>query len=173
MNTTDFIRDQLRQASAFLDGTMTEVRPDDLHAATPGELNTIGATYAHLVTGEDGFVNAFLRKQAPLFATTWASRTGISELPPESLAWNDWGKRVRVDLVAMKPYAVAVADATDAYVASLALSDLDADLDLSMMGMGVRTLGWVIGAGVLGHRMSHWGEICALNGLRGGKGFPV
>ncbi len=172
MNTIEFLRDQLRQSREFLEGTMSEVDAARAHAPMPGACNPIGATYAHLVTGEDGFVNGLLRGVAPLFAAGWAGKTGLSEPPPEGGDWSAWAARVRIDLPAVRRYGAAVASATDGYVASLTPEDLDATVDLSAFGFGQKTRGWVLGAGVLGHVLSHWGEICALNGIQGGKGFP-
>ncbi|MBI5289180.1 MAG: DinB family protein [Chloroflexi bacterium] len=176
MDTIEFLREQLGQARGFLEGTMGEIDDKRAHAAMPGVLNPIAATYAHLATGEDGFVQGLIRGQGPLFATSWAGRTGLSERPPERQPdggdWHDWAARVRVDLGELRSYAAAVGEATDAFVGSLTPGDLDRAVDLSPFGFGERTLGWVLGAGVLGHVLSHWGEICALNGAHGGRGFP-
>lgn len=171
MDTIEFLREQLTQAREFLGGTLAGIDDERAHAAMPGVLNPIGATYAHLVTGEDGFVNGLVRGGAPLYATTWAGHTGLSEAPPEG-DWREWAGRVRVDLPSLRAYAAAVAAETDAYIASLTPADLNRTVDLTAFGFGQRTEGWVLGAGVLGHVLSHWGEICALNGVHGGQGFP-
>lgn len=173
MDTISFIREQLQQARSFLDGTMADVGAAEAHARPPGSGNSIAATYAHLVTGEDGFVNALLRGGSPLYAGAWAGKTGLSELPTADPEWSEWGRRLRLDLEAVRPYAQAVAQGTDAWLASLSPSDLERQIDFSAAGFGQVSLAWILGAGVLGHVTSHWGEICALKGLHGGKGFPV
>lgn len=172
MGTNQFLREQLTQARAFLAGTLAGIDAEAAHAPAPGRLNPIAATYAHLVVGEDGFVNGLIRGAAPLCASAWSGRTGLSELPPGDPAWADWGRSVRVDLDALGLYAGAVARSTDLFVASLSPRDLEGPVDLSALGFGERSLGWVLGAGVLGHLLAHWGEIAALKGLRGGTGFP-
>jgi hypothetical protein len=171
VDSIEFLREQLGQAREFLAGTLAEVDDEGLHAAMPGASNPIGATWAHVVTGEDGFVNGLVRGSAPLFASSWAGRTGMSEPPPEG-DWSGWARRLRIDRESLRRYSAAVAYGTDAYLGTLAPADLDRVIDLSGFGFGERTLGWVLGAGVLGHVLSHWGEICALNGVRGGRGFP-
>jgi hypothetical protein len=171
VDSISFLREQLRQARGFLAGTLAEVDEERLHAAMPGALNPIGATYAHLVTGEDGFVNGLIREAAPLFASSWAARTGLSEPSPAG-DWRDWGTRLRIDRGALAQYADAVARGTDDFLSTIGQDGLDRAVDLSAFGFGERSLGWVLGAGVLGHVLSHWGEICALNGLHGGRGFP-
>ncbi len=171
MNAIEFLREQLRQSREFLAGTLADLDDNAAHSPAPGRLNTIAATYAHLVTGEDGFVNGLCRGAAPLFASAWAGRTGLSELPPAGRDWAEWGRRVRVDMPALTRYAAAVARSTDEFVASLSPDDLDRAVDLSEFGFRQRSLGWVLGAGVLGHVLSHWGEVSALKGLQGRKGF--
>ena len=94
MQTIQFVRDQLNQNREFLAGTLADVGEAEAHAMPPGILNPIGATFAHLVAGEDGFVNGLLRGGVPLFATSWAGRTGLSEQPPEGPDWGGWGRRV-------------------------------------------------------------------------------
>jgi hypothetical protein len=173
MDTANHIREQLTQARTFLAGTLSGISEEDMHKPMPGALNTIAATYAHVVTGEDGFVNALIRGGAPLFATSWAGFTGLSAMPPEGPGWRDWGASLRVDRQALGGYATAVATETDSYLASLSPGDLTRLVDLSGFGFGQKALGWVLGAGVVGHVYSHWGEICAMNGVTGGKGFPL
>ncbi len=70
MDTISFVREQVRQAREFLDGTMADVSEEQAHAAPDGVLNPIAATYAHLVCGEDWFVSGYLRRQSPLMASS-------------------------------------------------------------------------------------------------------
>jgi hypothetical protein len=173
VDTISFIRDQLRQARAFLDGTLAGIDDATVHAQPPGVLNPIGATYAHVTTGEDSFVNGLLRGAAPLFDTTWAKRTGMSAPPPEGPGWQAWARSVRIDMPRLRAYGAAVADETEAWLETLTEGDLDSPIDLSSLGFAERTLGWALANGIIGHLQSHWGEMCALQGLRGDKGFPV
>ncbi len=175
MDRVSLLREQLKQAHEFLEGTMADVTVDQARWAPPGKANPLGATYAHLVLGEDGFVNGMLKGSAPLAATTWVGKVGISEPPPPPFPpkpWDEWGRRVRVDLGPLRQYGQAVFAATDEYLASLSDGDLARTIDLSAIGLGQQTVAWVISNGVLGHRLSHWGEIACLKGLQGAKGFP-
>ncbi len=172
MNTVELMRLQLTQARDFLSGTMADVDAEGAHQVPPGILNPIGATYAHVVAGEDWFVNGLLRGGAPLIATAGAGKAGLSEPAPDGSAWNDWGRTVLIDLPALREYARAVAAQTDAWMAALSPSDLETSVDLSSFGFGTQTVAWVHSAGLISHVQSHWGEICALKGLSGGAGFP-
>jgi len=77
-----------------------------------------------------------------------------------------------VDLLAFRAYAKAVYDATDAYLDTLADPELSREVDLSEMGMGKQTVGFVLDNVLLGHAYCHCGEISALKGIQGKKGYP-
>ena len=175
------LREQLGQAHAFLQVAMDDVTAEQAHWQPPGVANPIGATYAHVLLGEDAFI-AMLSGRQPLGADERARQAGLSELPPLAAAgsilplspdWHAWGRRVRVDLMALRSYGEAVQQASDDYLAGLKDEDLDAPIDLSAVGFGERSLGWLLSGGLIGHLLSHWGEIVCLKGLQGSKGFPV
>lgn len=79
------------------------------------------ACYADALIREDVGVNGVLAGSRPLALSTWAGRTGVSELPPLAgpIDWPAWASRVELDLALLRPYAAAVYAATDAYVAAL------------------------------------------------------
>lgn len=181
MDTTQLLREQLHQAHAFLASAVANVTEEQAHWIPPGLANPLGATYAHVLFGEDAFV-ANLAGRQPLFATGWAGRTGVREAPPLAAAgsvfplapeWFDWGRQVRVDLPALRRYDQAVQQSTDRYLAQLQDDDLAITLDLSEVGFGQPALSWVLSAGLVGHALAHWGEIVCLKGLQGERGFPV
>jgi hypothetical protein len=106
------LREQLKAAHQLLEGTMADVTEQEAHWAPPGIAIPLGATYAHIVISEDGTVNGLLKGVAPLFASSWAGKVGVSELPPTPNPnspgfpdWSSWGRRVKVDLAAMRKYA--------------------------------------------------------------------
>jgi hypothetical protein len=49
---------------------------------------------------------------------------------------------------------------------------LTREVDLSAMGMGVQTVGFVLDNALLGHAYCHCGEISAAKGIQGKKGYP-
>lgn len=51
-------------------------------------------------------------------------------------------------------------------------ADLARPLDLSAVGLGQRTVGFLLNNAVVGHIFSHTGEISCLKGLRGKRGSP-
>lgn len=176
---TAHLREQMRSAHWLLQETVSDVTEEMAHYSPPGKALPIGAAYAHYVTSEDWMVHALFQGGAPLFAGSRAGRTGLSELPPGPEPGRDWTadfegwiRRVRVDLRAFGEYAKAVYDATDAYLAALPDQALSRPLDLSAMGLGTKTLGFVLDNALLGHAYCHCGEISATKGLLGKKGYP-
>ncbi len=177
MNAVSLLRDQLQQAHGYLEATLADVTTEQAHWLPPGQANPIGATYAHLVISEDMIINGMLRGSTPLFGSNWAGKTGLSEpMPLPGPAWQDygpWTRRVKVDLAALREYAQAVYAASDAYLAELPADALSTPLDLSDLGMGKVTLGWVLSRLVVGHVDNECGEISCLKGLQGRRGYPV
>jgi len=174
------LRMQVDTARQWLEGTMQGVTPEQAHWAPPGTALPIGATYAHVVTGQDGMVNGMLRGKPPRFAVSHAGKTGLSELPPGPDParpgfpdWTEWSRRVRVDLPLLLAYGEAVFEDTDAWLATLSDADLERPVDLSAVGMGTVPLAFVLNNAVLGNAIAHCGEIACLKGVQGGRGYAL
>jgi hypothetical protein len=86
--------------------------------------------------------------------------------------WSEWGRRVKIDLASLREYAKAVYAGTDEYLASLSDDDLNRPVDLSALGLGERTVGYILINGIVGNTFSHSGEISCLKGLQGKRGYP-
>lgn len=175
--TISLLQQQLRETHQFLQATIAGVTEDQAHWLPPGNAHPIGASYVHALMTEDIVVNVLLKGGAPLFATTWAGKTGFSEpMPMPGPDWQDyaqWTRRVRVDLPTMQEYTQAVYAATANYLSSLAPEDLEQVVDLSNLGMGQVTRAWVFSRLVIGHADNLCGEISCLKGLQGEQGYPI
>ena len=97
----EILRGALKQSHGVLEGTMADVSSEALAWQPAGIANSIGTNYGHIVTGEDFLVNVYLRKGAPMLASSWAGKTGLSELPPTGGGLHEWGQRVQIDLPAL------------------------------------------------------------------------
>jgi len=178
MNATSLLREQLQQAHQSLETVMADVTPEQAHWCPPGIANPIGATYAHVLMGEDLVINILLQSAPPLFATSWTGKIGLSALPPlpapgsQSLpSWKEWGRTVQIDLGALREYAQAVYTRSDDYLTSLPDEALSRPLDLTVFSAGSRTVAWALSNSVLGHVQRHCGEIACLKGLQGIRGY--
>jgi hypothetical protein len=158
MHAIALLREQVQQAHAFLEATMEGVTPEQAHWTPPGVANSLAATYVHAIASEDLAINMVLKGGAPLYASEWAEKTGISEVQPLTTA--EWARRVRIDLPATRRYALAVRAATDAYLAT-------------NFGLGQMTVAALLSRMVLGHIDNMCGEISVLKGLQGAKGYPI
>lgn len=170
MNTIPLIREQLKTAHEWFEGTMADVTQEQADWQPPGTAHPIGSRYAHAVVAEDVMVNALIQGGAPLYATTWASKAGISD--PQFSSTLEWARSVQVDLDAARRYAQAVYESTDAYLATLKDEELDRIIDLSEQGMGEWPLGAFLLTFVLGHIRDIMGEVSALKGFQGLQGYP-
>lgn len=175
--TVSLLREQLQQAHQFLEGTIVGVTSEQAHWVPPGNAHPIGATYVHAIVAEDIMINVALKGETPLFASTWATKTGFSEpMPIPGPDWQEyaqWTRRVRVDLYAMKAYVHAVYATTDDYLSSLTPEEIDQTVDLSSMGIGQVTRAWILSRLVIGHADNICGEISCLKGLQGSQGYPI
>lgn len=173
MNAPELIRSEMKTAHDWFEATMADVTPEQAHWQPPGKAHPIAALYAHAVAAEDMMMNGMLQGGAPLFTTTWAGKTGASGDPQSAFAPTlEWARGVEVDLPAAREYAAAVYAATDDYLAGLEPDDLDQPIDLSEWGMEE----WSLGAFILSFGLCHvrdmMGEVSALKGVQGAKGYP-
>lgn len=170
-HSVNLLRALYKSGHEVLEGTMADVTDALLNWQPPGIANSIGTNYAHIVTGEDFMVNSVARGGAPLLASSWAGKIGLSEPPPVGAEIHAWGKRAKIDLAALRTYAQAVYAETDKGLAALSDADLARELDLTAMGFGKQTVGWLYGI-MLSNLNWHTGEIANLKGLQGQKGYP-
>ncbi len=179
-NIVSLLRELVKNGNELLEGTMADVTAEQAHWIPPGAAMPIGAHYAHVVLSQDGAVNGVFKGDIPLFAAGWAGKNGVSELPPAPdpgkpgfADWSGWSRKVKVDLPAMRKYAMAVYAASDEFLATLSPEDLERPMDLTALGLGKSTMGWVIANGIVGNGFTHCGEISCLKGLQGKRGYPI
>jgi len=170
MNAISNHREAFKWATELLEMTMSNVTDEHAHWQPPGIANPLGATYSHALCAIDAVINILLQGKEPLYASSWSGKTGISD--PQWASKLDWARSLRIELPKMREYAQAVYADIDAYIASLSEKDLSRELDLTEMGLGVRTINWCLLALVTSHTNNMAGEISVLKGLQGAKGYP-
>jgi len=170
MNAITSLAENLNWGHNVVETTVGDMTAEQLHQVPPGLAHPVSALYAHVVIGEDMIVNGMIKGGAPLMATTFAGKTGTSD--PQFQLTPEWARAVKVDLPAFKAYAQAVYQATLDYVATLSEADLEQTRDLSQVNMGTPTVGWMFNALVAGHINNLAGEISAIKGVNGLKGYP-
>jgi DinB family protein len=170
MNGINAIRDGIQWGTEILEMVMADVTDEQALWSPPGIANPIGALYAHAYLAADGVVHALLQGIPPMYASTWANKVGV-EAPQMNLTI-DWARSIKPDLPGLRKYGQAVTEAVSTYTGKLSDDDLNREVDLTGANLGVRTVGWCLNALVAAHHNNMAGEISALKGAQGVKGYP-
>jgi hypothetical protein len=179
MDIITALREQLASSHWLLEQCMQGMTDEQLWWTPSGTANSVADNYLHVVLNEDDIVQELLQKEPTLSVSTWASRTGLSALPGvhgagvhRSVEWSQWVHSVRVDWPTFRLYVQAVYAASDSYLAGCAVEEPGHQLDLSAFGLGTQSLNFALYNLVIGHAVSHAGEIAAVKGVQGLKGHP-
>lgn len=168
--------DSIRIAHDVMEGTMADVTEELANRPAPGAANPIGSSYAHAVLAEDAFVLGLMQGRAPLFAAGWSQRTGTDQPMPMpgflDGSIGDWYRSVAVDVVACRAYAQAVYTATEEFLTAADDEVMNRLMDMSFAGVGTLPLATVFNVFVAGHVNNLVGEISAVKGINGLKGYP-
>jgi hypothetical protein len=174
MNTVELIHHSLGFAFEVLEGLVSDLTQEQADWQPPGKANPIGALYWHIVAYVDQIVHEWGIGQAPLrHSAGWQEKVVIA-LPPENPEDPYWEvravrERLRVDLPALHDYARATAQTLLGWVASLSLEDLERTVPTPI---GDYKLGQFLEIFGICHINNHSGEISALKGCQGLKGYP-
>lgn len=171
MDAIGGLTEQLAQTHALLASCLDGITPDQLHWLPPGTAHSVAATYAHIVVEEDWIVHHFLQGQTCLAEGMWAGRTGLSAYPPGG-DWSDWARSLRVDFPSLQQFGQTVQASAEAYLSRLNPHDLDRELEMPFPGSPKRSLNHVLGTVLIGHMNNHVGEIAAVKGAQGLRGYP-
>jgi len=168
----DLLLGVLKLSHDVLEGTMEGVTSQVAQWAPPGLAHPIGATYLHIVMAEDSLVNGLVRGIGTLLEGSWAGRAGASEpRPMDSSAYDGWTRRVQMDVVAARAYGAAVYATTEAYVRAADPAELDRLVAEGFPGGPMPVAAFV--ANIVATQVCHHtGEISALKGEQGLKGYP-
>jgi hypothetical protein len=163
MNALTLFREQVSTADRLLTDVFSKVTPEQ--AVWRGEgstANQIAALFLHIYTGEDRAVQR-ARGQPPILESgEWAAHLNYNPNAP-------WAPIDQPDLEAYRAYAAAVRSATKEYLASVDPDEIEREFDTPR---GKRTTIGMLSMGLTTHKATHMGEIAALLGCQGVKGFP-
>jgi hypothetical protein len=175
ISALQLLKEELKNAHETFETTAADITPEQLQVDPGGLALPLGATYAHLIFSEDVIVHGMLQQKEPLFKRTWKDKTGASKpMPPMDEKWENanrtWAKSVTIDLPKLREYAKAVYAATDTYIDSIKEEDLEKEVDLGSWGK--YTIAHLLYSFIIGHANSLAGEMSALKGVQGAKGYP-
>jgi len=162
----------LQAAHNVLESTVADVDDELANRPAPGVANPVGSAYAHAVLSEDANVSR-LSGQAPLCASQWAGRTGTDRpisaagRPEEPLG--DWYRSVKVDMATLRDYTRAVYARSEEFIRSVDDETLGRETDSPL---GKMPLAIMFSVFVIGHLNNLSGEVSAIKGAFGRKGYP-
>jgi hypothetical protein len=172
MNTVELIQYSLGNAFGILGQVVADLTQEQADWAPPGIANPIGTTYWHAVSSVDEIVSKWIRGENPLCQEGgWREKVLIVSVP-EPGHGGDYGaymRAIRVDIAVLHAYTKAVAEAVQCWLASLAPQDLERELETPV---GKLSVGQMLETFVIWHINAHCGEIAALKGCLGAKGYP-
>jgi len=167
MDVMDVLRINLHVAHDAFMGTVSDLTQEMIDWLPPGIAHPIGERYLHCVVAEDWLVHGISKGGAPLFTSTWKVFDNFN-LGASSLE----ARAMKVDLNQVAEYARAVFPASEEYLNSLPASEAERIYDMSAVGYGnVPAPAWW-STFVIGHIHDIMGEISALKGCQGAKGYP-
>ena len=156
---------EARDSFAWLESIVADISPEQATSRPPGNANTIASTYAHIVRNVDEDINQHFFERPMLNEGEWRGRTGL--IPGRS----DWGSRDEHRLAgaaSLWPGHPRVPHRDDG---RLTEADLDRDVDMSTPTLGMWKGIEVVRLTVSRHVRMHGGEIAALKGIQGMKGY--
>lgn len=170
MNVIDLLRVNFHVAHDAFSNTVADVTQDMMDWVPPGVAHPIGERYAHVVAAEDWLINDIARGGTPWFASTWAGKTGFGAI--DLGAGAEQARAFRAEVNALREYEHAVFSANEEYLNQLDPAEMERVFDMSMVGLPqVPAPAWW-STFIIGHLHDVMGEISALKGCLGYKGYP-
>lgn len=169
MDAVEAVRRTVHHAHNWYQGTVADVTEAQANVVPAGVTHPIGELAAHIVQGEDRIVNQMLQGKPTIWERDgWSAKLGGM---PE-LVYHDTAtaRSVKVNPKSLQGYTQAVYASVDSYLDGLQPADLDREVD---MGPGGKmTVADLLTNILCGNTFAHTGEISALKGLQGAKGYP-
>jgi hypothetical protein len=157
VNTVDLLQFSLGAAFDILGSVTADLTQEQANWRPPGTANSIGSIYSHILTYVDYYVRTYFIEGKPQPVTV--------ESRPVQL----WMQDAQVDLSQLHAYAGQVRSTAQDWLSTLTPEDLEPK---SMTTAGEINLGQAVELFLIWHINAHCGEISALKGCQGLKGYP-
>ena len=168
MDIKTYLQRQMANVRSQVDDAMNGLTEEQFNWQPPGTVNPICATLIHLISGEDMFIQELIQgKQQGWETQDWNQKIGIQSPPGgPGNGWEDC-KSNHICIEPVLAYRKAVQEAMDAYLAKITEEELDRQVNFFGNKMPVAELLMII----VVHSASHAGEIAAVKGMQGDKGW--
>lgn len=165
MDMLTLLRDQAEVTDQLMTEVFAKVTPERALWRLPGATtNPIPAIYLHAYMTEDRSVQRQLGRPAICESGDWPERLGYG---PSEI----WTMESAPDLDACRAYAAEVRASTVRFLSELKPNDERLDEPVRTP-RGERPLSDLLSLALVMHKFGHMGEIAALLGCQGEKGFP-
>ena len=172
MNTVELLQFSLGNAFDILGQVTADLTQEQADWQPPGIANPIGGTYWHTLSSVDHIVHKWCQNQEPISERDgWMERV-LTVSVPEPEPGGDYlayMRTIRVDLPTAHAYAQAVSGAVQDWLGSLTPEDLERQMETPVGELGLAQL---LETFIIWHINAHCGEISALKGCQGSKGYP-
>jgi len=172
MNTVQLTQYSLDNAFGILAQVVGDLTQEQADWIPSGCANPIGASYWHAVSGADEVICRWVLGQEPLHQREgWRDRVlTVSAPEPEGgEGWLTWMQTIRVDLPVLNEYATATAAMLMGWLGTLTPEDLVRSISTPI---GELNVAQVMETFIIWHINAHCGEISALKGCQGARGYP-
>jgi hypothetical protein len=157
MNTVDLLQYSFDTAFEILDAVTADLTQEQADWKPPGVASTIGSIYSHILTYVDYFVQEFCIDGNPFPESV--------EARPKVL----WLQDVQEDVAGLHERAGSVKAKVQGWLSSITPADLDIKRNTTI---GELNQGQMFEVYIIWHINVHCGEIAALKGCQGAKGYP-
>jgi hypothetical protein len=170
MNSVVLLQHALKNTFDILGGVTADLTQAQADWEPPGTAMSIGTLYWHTISGTDHVVHGWGLGQPAIVETGgWEEKVVVWQEPAKEGDHAATVRPVRVDLPAMHEYAQAVSEAAQTWLGSLTPEDLERVVETPL---GALMLGPLLETFVVWHISAHTGEISALKGCQGARGYP-
>ena len=158
----------VKASHEWFNGTVADVTAAQANWLPAGTAHPIGELMAHVVQSEDGIVNGMVQGKQPIWDRDgWGKKLGI---PNMMMHDNKGARSFRCDPKSLSEYTKAVQSSTIQYLSSLKPADLNRIVEGGPIGK--MPVAGVLTMLLVGNTFAHTGEISALKGVQGAKGYP-
>jgi hypothetical protein len=170
MNTIELLQYSLDNALSILGQVTADLTQEQADWTPPGTANPIGGLYWHTISSVDMVVHGWGLGETPIFQKEeWQKKVVVSSVAEEYQDHPPEMREIRVDLAALREYEKVIVETTQGWLASLTPEDLECKVETPI---GELNLAQMIESFIVWHINAHCGEISALKGCQGARGYP-
>jgi len=169
MNAVKLLQYSLDNAFGILGQVTADLTQEQADWVPPGIANPIGGLYWHTIASVDLAVHDWGLGQTSLGQRGWQEKVVVSSAAQERGEHLPEMRKIRVNLPTLHKYAQAVAETAQGWLASLTPEDLERTVETPI---GELNLAQMVETFIVWHINAHCGEISAMKGCQGARGYP-